>query len=175
MNLRNVLTATVAAAAGIALASAAQAAGTQQSATANASATIVTPAAMAATQDLVFGTIAKPTNGSNTVTIGTTTAANVTPTLGNGGNGYVATANQAHAAVFRLTGTANTGYTVDSATLTFGSTNDALLNPVAQVPGNGTLNGSGIADVIVGGQITITPTTPTTTYNGTLTLFATYQ
>jgi hypothetical protein len=172
MNLRILLAA--AAAASALVATSAEAAATQQSAQANASATIVTPASLAATQDLAFGTIAKPTSGTNTVTVGATTGANITPTLGGGGNAYVATANQAHAAVFHLAGTANTAYTLDSAQLTFGSA-DSHLSPVAVVPSNGSLNSSGTADVPIGGTINISASTPATTYNGTLTLTATFQ
>lgn len=173
MNLRIVALAATAVA--FTTAASAQAAATQQTAVANASATIVTPASMSATQDLAFGTIAKPTSGTNSVTVGNGSSANVTPTLAGGGNGYVATANQAHAAVFHLAGSANTAYTVDTGVLTFGTTGDAALSPTVTLPAGGTLNSSGVADVPVGGTINISASTPATTYTGTLTVKATFQ
>jgi hypothetical protein len=171
MNLRNLL-----AAAGVvgAVALAASAANAT-TATATASATIVTPASMSSTQSLAFGTIAKPTSGTQTVTVAAA-AGSQTPTLSAGGNGYVATSGQAHAAIFHLSGTANSNYTLDhtSSKLVF-SNDDGTLSPTVVFPSDSSLDGTGAADVPVGATITISPATTTTTYTGTLTLVATFQ
>ncbi|MDB5447673.1 MAG: hypothetical protein JWQ97_2990 [Phenylobacterium sp.] len=173
MNFRNLFIG--AATAGVLIATAASAQATQQSASANASATIVTPASMASTQDLAFGTVAKPTNGSNTVTVTAAAGSSASPTIGGLGNAYIATAGQAHAAIFHLAGTANTAYAFGTPSLTFGATADASLSPTVVLPATGNLNASGTADVPVGGTITIGSSTAATTYTGTLTLIANFQ
>ena len=92
-----------AAAAGLAATSAAYAA--PATATASAQATIVAPAALTPTRDLEFGSVAKPTVGNTVVTVASAATGTATPGV-SGGNGFVPTGGQAHAATFHLIGTA---------------------------------------------------------------------
>lgn len=162
-----------AAALGVAAASAASAA--PVSANTTAQATIVAPGQMTATRDLEFGTIAKPTSGTTTVTVASAASGTATPSVA-GGNGFVPTSGLAHAAVFHLVGSTGQTYSVTANTLSFINAAGNLTgvgseNPVAA---SGTLNtlpaGTGIDDLYIGGHFDITPTTSTTTYNGTLAL-----
>jgi hypothetical protein len=177
MNLRNLLlgAAVLAGVAGAAQAS------TPASATATASATIVSPSTLAATRNLAFGQIAKPTSGTSTITVASAAAAAATPTI-TGGNAYVTTNGQAFAATFQLTGTGGQTYTIDSGypLLTFtNATNNlgnvAALTPVAASGSVGTLPSSGVDQLYIGGKFDITSSTAVTTYTGTLTLNITYN
>jgi len=174
MNFRTLL----AAAAGVATVAAAGSA-FAASATANASATIVAPSTLAATRDLTFGQIAKPTSGTSTITVASSSSASATPSI-DGGNAYVTTNGQAASAAFQLTGSANQAYTVDSTVLSFTNSagnlaNIAALTPVASAGSVGQLPANGVQVLYVGGKFDITPSTAVTTYNGTLVLNVTYQ
>jgi hypothetical protein len=178
MNLRNLLAGAAFAVALAGLAGAADAS-TPASATATASATIVSPSTLAATRNLAFGQIAKPTSGTSTITVPSAAAASATPTI-NGGNAYVTTNGQAYAAVFQLTGTGGQGYTIDSTTLSFTNSANNLASVGAETPVSasgtvGTLPTSGVDQLYVGGHFDITSSTAVTTYTGTLVLNVTYN
>jgi len=163
----------IAAAAVLAAAGAASAATVSANAVANA--TIVAPATLTATRTLEFGTIAKPTAGTSTVTVASAAAASVTPALSGGGNAFVPTAGQARAATFRLVGTANQAIAVNTTSLTFTNQTGNLgnvgpLSPVASVGSLTQLPASGIDDFFVGGRFDVSPTTTAQPYTGTLTL-----
>ncbi|WP_293898892.1 DUF4402 domain-containing protein [Phenylobacterium sp.] len=162
-----------AAALGLVAASQASAAGP---ATANttATATIVAPSQLTATRSLDFGTIAKPTTGTTTVTVASAASPAATPAV-SGGNGYIPTAGLAHASAFHLLGTSAETYSVTSTTLVFtGATgNLSAIGAEAPVAASGVLNtlpASGTDDVYIGGHFDITASTVAATYNGTLTL-----
>ena len=144
------------------------------SASVNSSINVVTPTTLTGTRDLDFGTIAKPTVGSTTVTLASSAAGAATPTV-SGGNGYVPTAGLAHASTFHLIGTAGQTYSVSTTTLTFAGAagNLATVGTEAPVAAGGTLNtlpAGGADDVYIGGHFDISSTTATQVYNGTLSL-----
>lgn len=145
------------------------------SANAVANATIVAPATVTATRTLEFGTIAKPTTTSNTITVPSAAAATATPTVTGTGNAFIPTAGQARAAIFRLVGTASQAIAVNTTSLTFVNQTGNLTNvspqtPVASVGSLTQLPASGMDDFFVGGQFDVSPTTTTQAYTGTLTL-----
>ena len=142
--------------------------------TATATTIIVSPGTVASTRDLDFGTIAKPTAGTTTVTVASAASAAATPGV-SGGNGFVPTPGLARAATFRLVGTPSTSYTVTTNTLSFptAGTNLTSIGSESPVAASGTLltlPASGVDDLYIGGHFDITPSTTPATYNGTLTL-----
>lgn len=144
--------------------------------TANASATtvIVSPGSVAKIRDLDFGTIAKPTAGTTTVTVASAATGTATPTTV-GGNGFVPTPGLAFAATFRLVGTPSTSYTVATNDLSFPTAGANLTSigsesPLASAGTVGSLPASGTHDLYIGGHFDISPSTTPATYNGTLTL-----
>ncbi len=157
--------------AAIAVASAASA---QVSANASASATIVAPNQVTATRDLAFGTIAKPTTGTTTVTVASAAAGTATPSV-SGGNGFVPTPGQARAATFHLVGTNAQTYSISTNTLSFASAAGNLTNVGSETPvaASGTLNtlpANGQDDLHIGGHFDITSATTVQAYSGTLSL-----
>ena len=161
-----------AATAGIAAATAASAGPVTANTT--ASANIVAPAQLTATRTLDFGTVAKPTSGTTTVTVASAASGTATPSV-SGGNGFIPTSGLAHASTFHLVGTNGQTYSITSNTLSFtGATgNLASVGPETPVAASGTLNtlpASGVDDLFVGGHFDITSTTATNTYSGTLSL-----
>jgi hypothetical protein len=185
MNLRNLLLGAAAASAALTLAGVANAASTTASATASASATIVSPSTLAATRALTFGQIAKPTSGTSTITVASSSSASTTPSI-SGGNAYVTSNGQAAAAAFHLTGTNGQTYSIDGLTLSFTGeptagnlANIGVETPVA-VGGSasaagGTLSSTGIQDLYVGGHFDISSSTAVQTYNGSVVLNVTYN
>jgi len=161
-----------AAAAAMAAAGAAHAA--PASATANASATIVAPSALTATRDLDFGTVAKPTSGTTTVTVNSDASNSATPNV-SGGNGYVPTPGQARAAKFHILGAGGQTYSITTPTLSFAGQagNLGSVGPEAPIAASGTLNtlpANGTDDLYIGGHFDVTSATAVQTYSGTLAL-----
>jgi hypothetical protein len=161
-----------AAVAGLAIASAAAAAPATANTTAQAN--IVAPGQLSATRDLEFGTVAKPTTGSTTVTVGSASSATATPSV-SGGNGFVPTSGLAHAAIFHLVGANAQTYTVSANTLSFTGASGNLANVGAESPvaASGTLNtlpASGVDDLYIGGHFDISASTAVQSYAGTLSL-----
>jgi hypothetical protein len=159
------------------------------SAQATASATIVAPSSVAASRNLAFGTIAKPSQGTSTVTVASAVAGGASPTI-NGGNAYFTSSGQAQSAQFHLTGTGNQWYYIDAPTLSFPTAGTNLGTPTTTAPilgsnpattltagvGNSVqLPSNGVDDIYIGGTITLTPSTAVATYNGTLTLNVNFQ
>lgn len=150
----------------------AQAAPVSQNTTAQAN--IVSANQVTATRALQFGSIAKPTTGSTTVTVASAASGAATPNL-SGGNAFIPTTGQAAAATFRITGTAGQTYSVTNNTLDFPTAGANLtgIGSESPVAASGTLNtlpGSGQDDLFIGGHFVITPTTAVNTYNGTLSI-----
>lgn len=157
------------------LVSAAGASAATVAANATASANIVAPATVTAIRSLEFGTIAKPTASSNTITVPSAASASVTPTISGGGNAFIPTGGQARAATFRLVGTANQAIAVNTSSLSF--TNEAgnltSVQPLTPTPSTGSLTqlpASGTDDFFVGGRFDISPTTTVQAYTGTVSL-----
>lgn len=136
--------------------------------------TIVSPTLLTGTRTLEFGTIAKPTAGTTTVTVASAASATATPGV-SGGNGFVPTTGLAHAATFHLVGTAGQTYSVSANTLSFTSSagNLASIGPEAPVAASGTLNtlpAGGTDDIYIGGHFDMTSSTAVQTYTGTMNL-----
>lgn len=126
-------------------------------------------------RNLQFGSVAKPTSGTNTVKVASAATDTATPDVTGGGNGFVPTGGQAHAATFHIVGTPGQAYTVSANTLDFAGAGSNLTGVGAEAPvaASGTLNtmpGNGQDDLHIGGHFDITPTTAVQTYNGTLSL-----
>jgi hypothetical protein len=171
MNLRLVLAAATTAA----LATAAgQAAAAPVSASAGAQASIVSPNQVSSTRDLEFGAVARPTAGTTTVTVASAASGAATPQV-SGGNGFVPTSGQAHAATFHLVGTSGQTYTISTNALSFTGSAGNLGSVGSETPvaASGTLNtlpGNGQDDLYIGGHFDITSSTTIQTYSGTLNL-----
>lgn len=187
MNLRNILIGAASAAAIVGFAGAAAA---QSSATATVSATIVAPSSVSANRNLAFGTIAKPSTGTSTVTVPSAVSGGATPSI-SGGNAYVTSTGQASSAQFHIT-SAQTSFYIDPPVLTFTGVTSGVGNalgayaattPIAASTGLavGTTAGTattlvgGVDDIYVGGSIVLTSSTPVNTYNGTLQLTVNFQ
>lgn len=139
-------------------------------ATANASGTVVTPIAVAATVDLVFGSFA-PGAGGN-VTVSTSgVRATTGPILMSGAT--------PSAARFNVTGEASTTYAIThsgSATLTSGANSMALTkfsdltaaNATSGNPATGTLDGAGAQSLYVGGTLAVGAAQAPGVYTGTV-------
>jgi hypothetical protein len=162
-----------AAVAAVAVAGSAQAAGPATT-TVNSQITIVTPTLLTGVRDLEFGTIAKPTTGTTTVTVSSAASATATPGV-SGGNGFIPTPGLAHAATFHMVGAANETYSVSANTLTFTGSAGNLTSVGSETPvaASGTLltlPASGTDDLYIGGHFDITSATTSQVYNGTLSL-----
>ena len=145
------------------------------SANTTAQANIVAANQVNAQRSLQFGSIAKPTTGTNTVTVASAATGTATPTLSGGGNAFIPTTGQAHAATFRLIGTAAQTYSITTNTLDFPGAGANLTgigseSPTVDTGALGTLPASGQQDLFIGGHFDISSTTAVNTYNGTLSL-----
>jgi hypothetical protein len=145
---------------------------------ATVSATLVNPGSVSATRALAFGTIVKPTSGTNTVTVSSTSSAQ-TPTLSGGGNASIPTAGQGTSATFNLVGVPNQTYNVASTVLAFTNNDGSLTGIAAEAPtvqsgtfnsgtGNGQLPAGGTDNMFVGGHFSFSNTATAQLYSGTL-------
>lgn len=146
-----------------------------ESASASANAIIVTPAKITAIRSLEFGTIAKPTTLSNTITVPSAMSGTATPLVSGAGNAFIPTGGEARAAEFRLVGTASQAISVNTSSLSFTNQTGNLSNvaPLAPVAKDGTLINlpvSGTDNFYVGGRFDISPTTVAQAYTGTVSL-----
>jgi hypothetical protein len=171
MNIRNVLIAASSALALSGLASGAFAATVQ--ATANATVTVVSPTTITKDQDMVFGTVVRPTTGTNTITLGT----NDVVTASGGGNGSVV-ASTTSAARFTISSVAAITYTL-TPTLTFnqaGLNNITISAPAVVGVGTlGTIGAGGTQDIKYGAGFDIGVATTPQNYTGTLTVVVNYN
>jgi Domain of unknown function (DUF4402) len=171
MNLRNTVITIGAALALSALTTDAFAAGTV-SATANASVTVMSPDTLTKTQDLAFGSVVRPSTGTNTVAIDTSGRVSI---AGAGNGGLVNSTTSA--ARFNLVVPAATTYTTTQ-TLTFaqaGLTNIAAGAPATTTGTVGTIAAAGTQDLELGGQFDMSSATTAQAYTGTLTLTVNYN
>lgn len=171
MNIRNTLIAAGSALALSALAGSALASGTV-SATANASVTVVSPTTITKTQDMVFGTVVRPTAGTTTVALDTSD--HVTATGGTGGSAVTSTTSSAK---FNIVVQAATTYSL-AQTLTFAQTGLVNIAPTTAVATSGTLGtipAAGTQEIRYGGQFDMTSATIPQNYTGTLSVTVTYN
>lgn len=170
MNIRSTLIAAGAALALSVTASGAFAAGSV-SANAGASVTVVAPVTLTKTQDMIFGTIVKPTTGTNTIILNT---ADLVTKTGAGDGSIIASATKS--ARFDITVAAATTYTTTQ-TLTFTSPGLLAISASAPVAASGTLGtipAAGTQTIIYGGQFDIDASTPAQAYTGTLAVTVNY-
>ncbi|MBS0361135.1 MAG: DUF4402 domain-containing protein [Proteobacteria bacterium] len=156
-----------------ALATSAFAAGSVQS-TANATLTVLSPTTLTKTQDMAFGSVVRPTSGTNTVTLSTAGVVSIS----GGGNGSLvnSTTNQAKFVV--TTAAADTFTTTQSLTFTqAGLLNISASAPTATSGTLGTITGAngGSQELNFGGQFDITSATTAQAYTGTLTVTVNYN
>lgn len=139
-------------------------------ATANATGTVVSPIAIVAATDLVFGSFAPGAGGNVTVS-----TSGVRATTGP----ILMTGTVASAARFNITGEASSTYSIThsgSATLVSGANSMALTkfsdlsaaNATSGNPPTGTLDGAGAQSLYVGGTLAVGPTQAPGVYTGTV-------
>ena len=175
MNIRNVLIAAASAVTLASMATGALAAGTA-TATAPASVTVLSPVSLTKTQNMVFGSVIRPSSvGTSTVAMDANGAITVTNT--GGGNGS-AIAGTTTAAKFDLTAQAGITYTTTQ-TLAFtqaGLTSISASAPVATTGTLGTIpGGGGTQELRFGGQFDMTSATTAQGYTGTLSVTVNYN
>jgi hypothetical protein len=172
MTFNRVLIGAAALAATAGMATGALAAGTV-TANATATATIVSPVSLAVTQNMAFGSIVRPLNGSNTVAIGT----NNDVTLSGGGDATIVVAGTKTSAKFTINAPAGQTYT-PSAVLTMNGGLTGVLagaTPVVDSGSVGALGAAATSQVITyGGQFDVTSSTNPQLYSGTLALTISY-
>jgi hypothetical protein len=180
MTIRNALLAAGSIVALSAFAGGAFAAGSVQ-ATANATLTVLSPTTLTKTQDMLFGTVTRPSAGTTVVSLDT--ADTVTVANSGGGDGTVVSSTTS-SAKFNLTSAAGISYTTTQV-LTFaqtGLTNITATTPAVNTGVLGTLGtpgggaGSGGTQILsVGGGFTMTAATQAQPYTGTLTVTVNYN
>ena len=170
MNIRNGLIAAASALALAALATGASA-GTV-SATANATATVISPTTITKTQDMVFGSLVRPTVGTTTFTLDSSDHV----TAGTNGNGTVV-ASTTSSAKFNIASQGLINYTL-APTLTFtqaGLTN-ITVGPVATTSGTpGQVPAGGTQEIRYGASFDVGIATTPQAYTGTLSVVVTYN
>lgn len=162
----------IGAAAALAMAQAAQAqAPSSASATAAGSATVVQPITLVKNTDLAFGSLVRPSIGSNTVTIDPTTGAR---TLSGAGDASL-TANQTSSlASYSVAGEGGATFSVTvptsfSMTRTGGSETLPVSLSASAVSGalSGSIGSSGSANFSIGGSLPLSSATVAGDYTGT--------
>jgi hypothetical protein len=169
MNIRNTL---IAAGSAIALSVVATGAfaGTV-SATANATVTVISPTTITKEQDMVFGTLIRPTAGTTTFTLDSSD--NVTAA---GGNGTVV-ASTTSSAKFLIASQSAITYTL-APTLTFVQTGltNVTVGPVATTSGTpGQVPANGTQEIRYGASFDVGIATTPQAYTGTLSVIVTYN
>lgn len=144
----------------------------QDSATANSSAEIIDPIDIENVTPLAFGVIAKPAAGSGTVTINADTGAR----SATGGVALV-TGGSTGRAHFTVEGDANRAFTTTiPATFTLSDgTNDITVTTLAEAAPATALDGSGDADIYVGGTFTVSSATVAAAYTGSFQVTVAYN
>jgi Domain of unknown function (DUF4402) len=141
--------------------------------TASASVTVVSPTTLTKTQDMAFGTVTRPSTGTNTVQLAA--ADGSVTVIGSGDAALVSSPTSA--AKFTLVTVAAITYTTTQS-LTFtqsGLTNISATTPVAITGTLGTLPLNGTQQLSFGGQFDISATTTAQPYTGTLTVTVNYN
>ena len=174
MTIRNAFLAAGSVVALSALAGSALAAGSVQT-TANASVSVVSPTTLTKTQDLAFGTVIRPSTGTNTIQLSATDGSVIVAAGGTGDASLVASTTSA--AKFNLSTISSITYTTTQA-LVFtqaGLTNISASAPVPTTGTLGTVPANGTQELKFGGQFDISSTTTAQPYTGTLTVTVNYN
>ena len=144
------------------------------SATANATLTIMAPGTLTKVKDIAFGSIVRPSTGTNTVTLSSVNSS-VTVT-GTGDASTVAGATPS-AAKFTFVAPPGTTYTTTQ-TLTFTQAGLANISASSPTTTTGTLltvPAGGSQDLNLGGQFDISASTTAQAYTGSLALTVNYN
>jgi hypothetical protein len=165
----------LAGASALAVASVATSALAQASATtsATASATVAQPIAVAKASDLAFGRVIRPSTGQTTIY---TVAASNGATSVTGGDGVFSGATTPTRAVFTVTGEGGQAFNIASdASVTSGGVVINLTKSGVTGTLDGTVGAVGTATFGVGGNVTLTDTSPTGVKSGSFSVTVTYQ
>ena len=172
MKIRNALIAAGAALAVSAAATAAFAAGSV-STTAPASVTVLSPVTITKTQNLVFGSVIRPSNtGTNTVSLDQ----NDSISISGSGNGSLVTSTVS-SAKFDVAGVTGTTFTTTQS-LSFtqaGPTNVTATVPIASNGTLGTIPASGVQELRYGGSFDMHAATTAQAYTGNLSVTINYN
>jgi len=144
----------------------------------NATVKIVQPITLTKDADLAFGTVVKPTSGSNTVTIST---ASDTPALTGAGDAALATSTASRAA-FTVGGEGGQTFSITvpaSVTMTRSGGSETLSVTLTGSGSSGTLSGTlgsaGSATFKVGGAFTVASSTASGNYSGSFNTTVAYN
>lgn len=152
----------------------------QTSATQSTTATakIVQPITLTKNSDLAFGTVVKPTSGTNTITINETSG---TRTSGGGGDAALATSTTSRAA-FSVGGEGGQAFSItvpSTATMTRSGGSETLTVNLTPTGTSGSLSGSlgsaGTATFGVGGNFDVGATTVSGSYSGSFNTTVAYN
>ncbi len=165
--------------AAVAVAAPAFATETNSSVSVTGSMNVTAPLTVAKNADLVFGTIMRPTSGTGTVSVD---AQNGNRTVTGNATGVTGGSNATPTrAAFTVTGDGGMNITVtvpQNMTMTRGGSNPITV-ALNSTMGGGQLSGSagstGTANFGVGGQLTLSNTTPPGAYTGTFTVTVAYN
>lgn len=139
----------------------------------NGTTTIAAPITLTENSALQFGVVVKPTSGSNTVTVDTSTC---TPALGGGGNAALL-AGTSGCATYSTGGESGLAFDI-STDSTFDMTrsggSETITVTLSQSASSGTI-GQPSADFKVGGSFTVGTGTVAGSYSGSFTTTVTYQ
>jgi hypothetical protein len=171
------------------LATAANAQSNTSSASATVSASIIQPISITKVSNLSFGTIARPASGSSTITLANNTGTNPVSVT----SGTAAVVTQGTRGEFTVTGDEGRQYVISgSGTSAFNLTHTNATDTISFTPTfsangaglsglTGTLSGvlgdfgEGSQSLYAGGSFSVTNTTVTGAYSGTMNLTVTYQ
>lgn len=138
------------------------------------SVTIQQPISLTKNTDLAFGTLVRPSSGTNTVTLGTATCA---PALSGAGNAYLVTGSTYGCATYTVTGEDALGFDVSgdsSFDMTRSGGSETITVTLAPSEASGII-GQASADFKVGGQFDVDSSTVAGAYSGTFNVTVTYQ
>lgn len=145
------------------------------SATAPATVTVLSPVNITKTQDMVFGTVVRPTTGTSTVTLDANDGVAIAGT--GGGNGTLVSSTTSSAR-FTIVGPATTYTTSQSLSFTQPDLTAVSATGPVVTAGNGTLGtipASGSQELRYGGQFTMGSSTTAQLYTGTLSVTVSYN
>lgn len=137
------------------------------------SATIAAPIALTENSTLRFGSLVRPSSGSNTVTVGTGTCASALTGLGNA----ALIASTSGCATYSVSGENNQAFNIATDTtfdLTRSGGSDIITVTLSKSAATGTI-GQASSDFKVGGSFGVTTTTVPGAYNGQFNVTVTYQ
>jgi hypothetical protein len=144
-----------------------------------ASVKIVQPISLAKNANLAFGTVVKPSSGSNTVTISN---ASDTPALTGGGDASLASASTTSRAAYTVTGEGGQTFNISvpaSVTMTRSGGSETLSVTLTPSAASGTLSGAfgaaGTQTFTVGGAFTVASTTLSGNYSGSFSTTVAYN